>query len=208
MDRIIAFASASPRPDRWPLVGALLSGLLLLGALGFEALGDLPPCPLCMEQRWIHVWALGAGLAGFGLLTLVRRLGPKAARDAARVLEPVFAGSRLKRFWFALRAPAGIGRASCAGLAAIFAWSAWRAGYHAGGEYGFWRLDCQSVDVSSLNVDSLLSDLSRAQAVVLCDEPAWTLLGVSMAGYNTLLSALAVALSLVALVRSPSWRVL
>jgi len=40
------------------------SVLLLLGALGFQYLGRLPPCELCMWQRWPHVAAAVVGLGG------------------------------------------------------------------------------------------------------------------------------------------------
>lgn len=46
------------------LLAAGGSAALLLGALGFQYLGDLPPCKLCIYQRWPHlaavVIALGA----------------------------------------------------------------------------------------------------------------------------------------------------
>ena len=49
--------------------------------------------------------------------------------------------------------------------------------FHAGVEYGWWEspLGCTASDPLSLNF-------------VRCDEPAWTLLGISLAGYNALLS--------------------
>ncbi|MGJ3231463.1 MAG: disulfide bond formation protein B [Oceanicaulis sp.] len=208
MSRISDALSALIRPDRWPPAGAAASGLLLLGALAFEYLGDYPPCPLCIAQRWVHVWAMLAGVFGYGAMAGVRALGPRAARDAARAMEPVVQGSRLKRFWLALRAPAGIARAACAVLAAIFAWSAYSGLRHAGAEYGWWTIDCLAQDTSGVTVETLLADLSRAQNVVLCDEAAWTLLGISMAGYNALASAALCVISLVAMTRSPSWRVL
>jgi len=31
--------------------------VLLLGALGFQYIGGLAPCELCMDQRWAHVFA-------------------------------------------------------------------------------------------------------------------------------------------------------
>jgi disulfide bond formation protein DsbB len=208
MSRVSDLISTLVRPDRWPIVAAAVSAGLLLGAFAFEAFGDYPPCPLCIDQRWVHAWAIWAGVIGFALVHALRALGPWAARDAARAMEPVMQGSRLKRFWLALRAPAGVARVACAGLAAIFAWSTWTALRHAGAEYGWWRIDCQSVDVTGLTAQSLLADLSRAQNVVLCDEAAWTLLGVSMAGYNALFSAALCLICLVALSRNPSWRVL
>ncbi|MEQ8405919.1 MAG: disulfide bond formation protein B [Oceanicaulis sp.] len=208
MSRFTDALSALIRPDRWPLAGAVASAALLLGALAFEHLGNYPPCPLCIDQRWVHVWALIAGVAGFAAMAGVRALGPRAARDAARAMEPVVQGSRLKRFWLALRAPAGIARTACGALAAIFAWSSWQGLRHAGAEYGWWRIDCQAVDMPGMTAQSLFESLGEAQNVVLCDEAAWTLLGISMAGYNALFSAALCVISLVAMSRSPSWRVL
>ncbi|MEI4470897.1 disulfide bond formation protein B [Frigidibacter sp. MR17.24] len=45
-------------------VGAAAAGsaALLLGALGFQYLGGIPPCHLCMDQRWVHVAALLVGI--------------------------------------------------------------------------------------------------------------------------------------------------
>jgi len=43
------------------------SGALLLGALGFQYLGDMPPCKMCIWQRWPHVGALLAGALALGL---------------------------------------------------------------------------------------------------------------------------------------------
>lgn len=208
MSRAADLLSALVRPDRWPLAGAAASALLLAGAFAFEVFGNYPPCPLCIEQRWIHAWVIWAGVVGFALTHALRMLGPKAARDAARAMEPVVQGSRLKRFWLALRAPAGVGRVTCGAVAVFFAWSAWAGLRHAGAEYGWWRIDCQSIDVSGVTLESLMGELSRAQNVILCDEPAWTLIGISMAGYNALFSAALCVISLIAMFRSPSWRVL
>jgi disulfide bond formation protein DsbB len=120
----------------------------------------------------------------------------------------VVQGSRLKRFWLALRAPAGIARTACGLLAALLAFAAWRGVRHAGAEYGWWTIDCQAEDISALSADSLLEGLSRAQNVVLCDEVVWSFLGLSMAGWNALFSAALCLMSLAAMIRSPSWRVL
>ncbi|EAP89964.1 MAG: disulfide bond formation protein B [Oceanicaulis sp.] len=161
------------RPDTWPLIGALVSASLLLGAFGFEVIGRYAPCPLCIEQRWAHAYLLFAGLVLFIGLNVLRPMNALAARAATLV------------------------------IAALAGFSAWRAGYHAGGEYGFWRLDCLAADTSSVSVEDLLSSLSTATNVVLCDEPAWTLLGVSMAGYNALISGLLMLVSILIVFREP-----
>ncbi|MEO8558517.1 MAG: disulfide bond formation protein B [Rhodospirillales bacterium] len=46
------------RPARLALIPLAVSGALLLGALGFQFIGKLPPCALCVDQRYAHVAAL------------------------------------------------------------------------------------------------------------------------------------------------------
>lgn len=48
-------------------LGMAGSAGLLLGALGFQYLGDMPPCKLCYWQRYGHVGALLFGLAALAL---------------------------------------------------------------------------------------------------------------------------------------------
>ena len=44
----------------------VLSAALLLGALGFQYLGRLPPCEMCLWQRWPHLAAAIVGMIGGG----------------------------------------------------------------------------------------------------------------------------------------------
>ena len=65
------------------------------------------------------------------------------------------------------------------------------AAFHVGVEQHWWAgtSECGSV----LDLDASLGDLKTQllnQPVVRCDEPAWSLFGVSMAGYNFLYAAL------------------
>ncbi|WP_298675008.1 disulfide bond formation protein B [uncultured Lentibacter sp.] len=46
------------------LLAGLGSGLLMAGALGFQYLGDMPPCKLCYWQRYPHIAALVIALVG------------------------------------------------------------------------------------------------------------------------------------------------
>jgi len=110
----------------------------------------------------------------------------------------VFIGLR-----FAKPASPLFSRAGSGLVALLLGHSAWVAGYHTGGEYGFWALNCQAGDVSGITVENLLDALNTATNVVLCDEPAWTLLGVSMAGYNALFSAVMGAMSVLVIFRTP-----
>jgi disulfide bond formation protein DsbB len=54
----------------------------LVAALGFQYLGHLPPCELCLWQRWPHVGAAVVGLGG-SLLIRVGLLERGAARGVA-----------------------------------------------------------------------------------------------------------------------------
>jgi disulfide bond formation protein DsbB len=47
---------------RLSFIAILGSALLLLGALGFQYLGDLPPCKLCYWQRYPHILAIIFGV--------------------------------------------------------------------------------------------------------------------------------------------------
>jgi len=49
------------------LLAAGGSAALLLGALGFQYLGGLPPCDLCIWQRWPHLAAVAIGAAALAL---------------------------------------------------------------------------------------------------------------------------------------------
>jgi disulfide bond formation protein DsbB len=65
-------------------------------------------------------------------------------------------------------------------------------GYHAGVEYHWWQgvTTCSSTRLAGGNaLDAILS-----APVIRCDVPAWTLFGISMAGYNFLGSLGAAAL--------------
>lgn len=62
------------------VVAAGGSAALLLGAFGFQYLGDLPPCKLCIWQRWPHGAAV---LIGALALALPGRILPGAGALAA-----------------------------------------------------------------------------------------------------------------------------
>jgi len=81
----------------------------------------------------------------------------------------------------------------------IFVWSTWMAGYHAGVEWGFWP---GPTACSGTGVAVSFQDLSNINAtrVVPCDAVQWRLLGISLAGYNALIS-----LAIVAMLGSAIW---
>lgn len=77
--------------------------------------------------------------------------------------------------------------------------------YHAGVEWGFWKgpTDCTGPVVNLGNAGDLLARLDTVK-VVRCDEVQWRFLGLSLAGYNALISLLMAAIAAWGLVRTAS----
>ena len=69
-------------------------------------------------------------------------------------------------------------------------------GYHAGVEWKFWAgpSDCTGPVGNLGSAGSLLDRLDKVK-VVMCDEVQWTFLGLSLAGYNVLISLLMAAIA-------------
>jgi disulfide bond formation protein DsbB len=79
-----------------------------------------------------------------------------------------------------------------AGLIALLIAALCSAGlgtYHAGIEWGFWEgpSDCTG-PLINLNSGGSLLDQLNATHVVPCDKAAWRFLGISLAGYNVVIS--------------------
>lgn len=86
-------------------------------------------------------------------------------------------------FWFLPgRALAFLGAAAAATSAGI-------GGFHMGVENGWWDgpATCTSGSIAGLSTDDLLDQIMAAP-LVRCDEIAWSLAGLSMAGWNMVLS--------------------
>ncbi|WP_039965860.1 disulfide bond formation protein B [Roseobacter sp. MED193] len=71
------------------LAATLGSAAMMLGALGFQYIGELPPCKMCYWQRYPHVAAVGIGVLAFVLpgvgLTALLYLGAVAALVTAGI---------------------------------------------------------------------------------------------------------------------------
>jgi disulfide bond formation protein DsbB len=91
----------------------------------------------------------------------------------------------------ALALPYGRGRVALFWLLALgFIGSAVLAGYHAGAEWKFWPgpSGCGGrIETAPQSLDAFRQSLSKAR-VVLCDEAAMRILGLSFAGWNVLAS--------------------
>jgi disulfide bond formation protein DsbB len=126
---------------------------LILGALGFQYLARLPPCEMCMWQRYPHI---AAAIVGIGGALLIR--GGFVDRRAGIALVAV--------------------------TALLIAASGVLGVYHAGVEWHFWP-GPTSCTGSAFRFQGTL-DLTAP--IVRCDAAAWRLFGLSLAGYNALIS--------------------
>lgn len=74
-------------------------------------------------------------------------------------------------------------------LAAAALGNAWLGTYHAGVEWGLWKgpTDCTGPIGNLGSAGSLLERLDTVK-VIRCDEVQWRFLGLSLAGYNVLIS--------------------
>lgn len=162
--------SAFLRPflERWRLWALIASLLMLAIAHGFETFGGFAPCMLCLRAREIYWTAAGVALAG---MFVVRMRG----------------GQRWR--W-----------AFDAALALIFAAGVALAVYHAGAEWKFWpgptACGGGGGSVSAAQMADLLDGAKIRPPA--CDEAAWVFLGLSMAGWNALVSLKLTILSLLA----------
>jgi disulfide bond formation protein DsbB len=99
--------------------------------------------------------------------------------------------------WAAARhAPRGVLVAGLALLALAALANAWLGFYHAGVEWGFWQgpTECSGPVLDLGRAGSLLDNLDKVK-VIRCDEVQWRFLGLSLAGYNVLISLAMAALA-------------
>lgn len=142
----------------------VISGATLLGALFFQYVLKLPPCPLCLEQRLpYHV------VIPLSLLVAIAALA---------------------------RAPRALITVGLIAIAIAMLCGAALGAYHAGVEWRWWPgpTDCTGPLTDFSKNGSLLDQLKSAR-VVRCDEAAWRFLGISLAGYNVLISLLLAAIA-------------
>ena len=103
----------------------------------------------------------------------------------------------------AILARGGVATALLALAAIAMLTGAGIAGFHVGVEQHWWQgtAECGSTLGTSMSLEELRRAL-LAQPVVRCDEVAWSMFGISMAGYNMLIS---LALALFALTAIGRW---
>lgn len=155
----------------WPIAALVISAGMLAIAHGFQTFGGLAPCHLCLKQREVYWVALG--VSAVAVAAGFTRVGAPAPRIASLI------------------------------LAVLFAYGTYLAIFHAGAEWKWWPAPatCSSTGaaVSAADLKALLS--GAAHKVPACDQAPWRLLGLSMAGWNGLVSIGLVILSLAAAAR-------
>ncbi|MCF6292929.1 MAG: disulfide bond formation protein B [Robiginitomaculum sp.] len=156
----------------WPLLTFLFSAAMLAGAHGFEHIGGMDPCQLCLRQREIY-WLV---ILLAGLLMALQYTGK--ARKFLRI---------------------GI-----AIIGLVFLAGAMIAGFHVGVELKFWEgpASCSGTmaDLSGLG-SNLLESLSEPAKAPGCGEVPWSMLGISMAGWNGLISLALAIMSFIVFLR-------
>ncbi|MCW5770580.1 MAG: disulfide bond formation protein B [Rhodospirillaceae bacterium] len=164
-----ALALRTESPWRYaPHLLLLGSGGLLLGALFFQFVIGLAPCPLCLWQRYPHV-AVVVLAAG----ALMLRPGP--GRRTLLVLIGV-----------ALLATAAIGV------------------FHAGVEQKWWAglSICEGGGTDlPVSADDLTRNLNLRPAP-RCDQIVWSLFGLTMAGWNAIISTALAAFAFLSVARN------
>ncbi len=137
---------------------AILGLATILGAWFFQIVMELPPCPLCLEQRYAYYFSIP--------LALMVLLGSSVGAS--------------RKVLFAALAVIALGMLWNAGLGA----------YHAGVEWKFWEgpRDCSGGGLTDLGTAGGLLDKLKSIRVVRCDEIPWSFLGISLAGYNAIIS--------------------
>jgi disulfide bond formation protein DsbB len=92
-------------------------------------------------------------------------------------------------------------RIGCSVLALVFAYGVYLAGFHAGAEWHWWAAPVTCASTGPVNLSALKALLAGGGAhQPACDQAPWVFLGLSMAGWNCLISVgLVVASALAAL---------
>ena len=148
-------------PDaRAALFAGGLSASLLIGAYIFQYGFNYPPCTLCYWQRYTHMVVVAASLG----IVLTRGIGPVPPKLSSGLLILLLLG--------------------CVGT----------AGYHMGVEFKLWdgpqACSAQGITIPEIDPNDPLAALDGPIRPPACSDIAWSFLGLSMAGWNALISLL------------------
>jgi disulfide bond formation protein DsbB len=166
----------NPILDRWRLSALAASAAMLAIAHAFQTFGGLAPCTLCLRQREVY-WA-AATVAVIAMIVVRLPRGDRWKAPANALLALIFL--------------AGVGIAV----------------YHAGAEWKFWPgpTACSSAGggASAQAMAGLLS--GEKIEPPRCDEAPWVFAGLSMAGWNAVISFGLAGLALAATLRERAKR--
>jgi len=165
------YKNVKPTTPTWFILAAIASAAMLAIAHGFETFGHLAPCELCLHQREGYWAELWVSVIGYG----VARWRHPLAKPLLLLVALVFLGETVM------------------------------AAYHAGVEWKWWPGPARCTGGRQSTADlsaSMALLLSGAKThIVRCDEAAWRMLGVSMAGWNALAALALTVASVVAAMR-------
>jgi disulfide bond formation protein DsbB len=162
---------------RWRLTAFLSSALMLAIAHGFEKIGGLAPCFLCLKQREVYWVAMGVALVG--MIVVRTRWGARTKRLFNGALALIFL--------------VGVGVAVYH-AGAEWGWWPGPTICAAGG----------SGRVSAADMAALMSDGAKI-APPSCEKAVWVFLGLSMAGWNALVYLKLAVLGLIATTKRAYW---
>jgi disulfide bond formation protein DsbB len=144
------------------------------------------------------VFVLGAAtIAGAWFFEFVLKLPPCPLCLEERIpYHVVIPLSLLVAIAALVRAPPKLVMVGFVAIMAAMLCSAVLGAYHAGVEWQFWAgpTDC-SGPLTDLNAGGSIINQLKSIHVVRCDEAAWRLFGLSLAGYNVLISLLLTAIA-------------
>lgn len=150
-----------------PILALLTSAALWFGALGFEHLAGMKPCQMCLWQRFPHKVILGIS----ALALIIRYAGKTNRWDKLFV-------------WL---------------IGFSFMFSVIVAFWHVGMEHSWWKGPgkfCNAHCGDYINVTPFFEAMKSKKELAKCTDIAWSMFGISMAGYNAIISAIAAAFSL------------
>ena len=129
------------------------------------------PCHLCLQERIPYFFAIGAAVIA-GILSREANLG---------IAPVVFMGL----------------------CALAFAIGTVLSGYHAGVEYDWWKgpSNCTGGGLVADSLEALQQSLKSGVHAPRCDDAAWSIFGISLAGLNFFVSLFLAALSAIPVLR-------
>lgn len=157
-------------PRSYAAFALALSAALLIGAWTFQYGFGYAPCQMCYWQRHAH-----KAVVGVSVLAIIWHIanGARAEKNGTALIMLIFFISAALAFW------------------------------HVGVEMGFIEelASCTAgdVDMSQIGSGDLLGSLDKKIKPPACSDVAWSLFGISMAGYNAIFSLLGAAMGAVAL---------